>query len=31
MPDVKVDWLAPHGTPGLLAASFETPGGVVRI
>jgi Glyoxalase-like domain len=31
MPHVKVVWLAPHGTPGLLAASFETPGGVVRI
>jgi Glyoxalase-like domain len=31
MPDIKVDWLAPHGTPGLLAASFETSDGVVRI
>jgi Glyoxalase-like domain len=31
MIDVEVQWLAPHGTPGLLAASFETPGGVVRI
>jgi Glyoxalase-like domain len=31
MIDVEVQWLAPHGTPGLLAASFDTPGGVVRI
>jgi Glyoxalase-like domain len=31
MIDVEVQWLAPHGTPGLLAASFETPGGLVRI
>lgn len=29
--DIEVDWTAPHGTPGLLAASFATPAGVVRI
>lgn len=29
--DVKVEWVAPHGTPGLLAAQFETPRGLVRI
>lgn len=28
---IEVDWTAPHGTPGLLAASFRTPSGVVRI
>jgi len=29
--DVKVEWVAPHGTPGILAAQFQTPGGLVRI
>jgi hypothetical protein len=29
--DVKVDWVAPHGTPGIVAAQFSTPNGVVRI
>jgi len=29
--EVKVEWVAPHGTPGLVAASFETPTGTVRI
>jgi Glyoxalase-like domain len=29
--DVKVDWVAPHGTPGILAAQFQTPNGLVRI
>lgn len=29
--DVKVDWVAPHGTPGIVAAKFQTPNGVVRI
>ena len=29
--DVDVDWVAPHGTPGLVAAQFSTPNGVVRI
>ncbi|MDP3967309.1 MAG: VOC family protein [Nocardioides sp.] len=29
--DVKVEWVAPHGTPGLLAAQFQTPHGLVRI
>jgi hypothetical protein len=29
--DVKVEWVAPHGTPGLLAAQFQTPSGLVRI
>lgn len=28
---VDVDWVAPHGTPGVQAASFSTPDGVVRI
>jgi hypothetical protein len=29
--DVKVDWVAPHGTPGILAAQFQTSNGLVRI
>ncbi|GAA0971039.1 hypothetical protein ENKNEFLB_00599 [Nocardioides aquaticus] len=29
--DVKVDWVAPHGTPGILAAHVQTPTGLVRI
>jgi Glyoxalase-like domain len=29
--DVKVEWVAPHGTPGLLAVQVQTPTGLVRI
>lgn len=29
--DVKVDWVAPNGTPGVVAAQFFTPNGMVRI
>jgi Glyoxalase-like domain len=29
--DVKVDWVAPHGTPGIIAAQVQTPNGLVRI
>jgi hypothetical protein len=29
--DVEVAWVAPNGTPGLVAAQFSTPGGPVRI
>ncbi len=29
--DVKVEWVAPHGTPGILAAQFHTDQGLVRI
>ena len=29
--DVKVEWVAPHGTPGVVAAQFATPRGVVRL
>jgi hypothetical protein len=29
--DVKVDWVAPNGTPGLVAVTFQTPRGLVRI
>jgi hypothetical protein len=29
--DVEVDWVAPHGTPGIVAAHFQTPKGLVRI
>jgi hypothetical protein len=28
---VKVDWVAPNGTPGIVAAKFLTPNGLVRI
>jgi len=29
--DVEVEWVAPHGTPGVVAARFDTPNGSVRI
>jgi hypothetical protein len=29
--DVKVEWVAPHGTPGIIAAQFQTPSGLVRV
>lgn len=29
--DVHVDWMAPHGVPGILAAHFDTPAGAVRL
>ena len=29
--DVKVEWVAPNGTPGVLAATVQTPHGLVRI
>jgi hypothetical protein len=29
--DVDVEWVAPHGTPGVVAAQFATTNGVVRI
>jgi len=29
--DVKVDWVAPNGTPGVVAAQFQTANGLVRI
>ncbi len=28
---VKVEWVAPNGTPGIVAAQFQTPQGLVRI
>ncbi|WP_296606598.1 VOC family protein [Nocardioides sp.] len=29
--DVKVDWAAPNGTPGIVAVQFQTPNGLVRL
>lgn len=29
--DVKVEWVAPNGTPGVLAAQVQTPNGLVRL
>jgi hypothetical protein len=29
--DVKVEWVAPNGTPGILAAQVQTPAGLVRL
>ncbi|HNN48793.1 MAG TPA: VOC family protein, partial [Marmoricola sp.] len=29
--EVKVEWVAPNGTPGITAAQFLTPNGLVRI
>ncbi|SRR5690606_9713356 len=28
---IEVRWVAPHGAPGILAAEFETPNGLVRL
>ena len=29
--DIPIEWVAPRGQPGLIAATFGTPNGVVRI
>ncbi|MFA6298626.1 MAG: VOC family protein [Nocardioides sp.] len=29
--DVKVEWVAPHGTPGVIAVQVQTPTGLVRL
>jgi hypothetical protein len=29
--DVKVEWVAPNGIPGIVAVTFQTPSGLVRI
>ncbi len=29
--DVKVEWVAPNGTPGIMAVQVQTPAGLVRI
>ena len=29
--DGKVEWVAPHGTPGVIAVQVLTPSGMVRI
>ena len=29
--DIKVEWVAPNGTPGIVAAQFQTASGLVRI
>jgi hypothetical protein len=29
--DIKVEWVAPHGTPGIVAVQLQTPRGTVRI
>jgi hypothetical protein len=29
--DVKVEWVAPNGTPGIIAAHVQTPQGLVRV
>jgi hypothetical protein len=29
--DVKVEWVAPNGTPGIVAVQLQTPNGLVRI
>jgi hypothetical protein len=29
--DVDVDWVAPHGTPGLLSATFASPRGTITV
>lgn len=29
--DIEVEWVAPHGTPGIIAVQFRTPHGLVRV
>ncbi len=29
--EIAVEWVAPHGLPGIMSVSFETPNGVVRV
>lgn len=29
--DIDIEWVAPHGQPGLIAAHFDTPLGKIRI
>jgi hypothetical protein len=29
--DIKVEWVAPHGTPGVIAVQVQTPNGLVRL
>ena len=29
--DVKVDWVARNGTPGIIAVQIQTPSGLVRL
>ncbi len=29
--DVDIEWIAPHGQPGLIAAHFDTPRGKIRV
>ena len=29
--DVKVEWVAPNGTPGIIAAQVQTPNGLIRL
>ena len=29
--DVKVEWAAPNGTPGIIAVQVQTPHGLVRL
>jgi hypothetical protein len=29
--DLDVEWVAPHGTPGIISATFSTPHGPVRL
>ena len=29
--DIKVEWVAPHGTPGVIAVQVQTPTGLVRL
>jgi hypothetical protein len=31
IPEINIDWSAPHGTPGLMSVTFETPKGSITI
>jgi hypothetical protein len=29
--EIKVEWVAPNGTPGIIAVQIQTPSGLVRL
>lgn len=31
IPEISIDWTAPHGTPGLMSVTFMTPKGIVTL
>ena len=31
IPEINIDWTAPHGTPGVMSVTFETPRGPITL